>query len=539
VTPAFSQALGALQPQQKGRGWIARCPAHEDSSPSLRIDEADDKIILYCHAGCSFENVVAAMGLTVADTFDTPLTPNEPQAKYDYHDADGNLVYQVWRWGKTHQPPFTMHRPDGTMGIGEIERVPYRLHKLLDANRVLIVEGEKDADRLAAAGLAATTSPNGAGKWRDEYAKWFEGKDVVILPDNDEPGTKHGMQVEASLRGVARRVRIINLEDLPPKGDVSDWLNAGHTIEELGAIIDDKRLLKYERMGDIAVVEDAPMALEPFILDEGPCLIFGDGGTGKSALVMALAASFATGQQILPGGPPTITGPVMWLDYESQRMESARRLHRLGTPDAPILYVPGIRAIHEDVDRLTAIAEAEGVGLVVVDSVVLAVGGSVSPNDAESPTLYARAVSAIAPRSIGLAHVVKANEADERKPFGSGFWHNVARLTWHIKKDESVPGHNVILTCRKRTGGEPFGRLSLTFDWADGGLRLVDGPAAVTVADQIERILAAESPLSASTIGARMLPSRSGEHVRSELKRHPDRFAYEPDAQGIYKWRLL
>jgi putative DNA primase/helicase len=51
-------------------GWVARCPAHNDSVNSLSVGEGDDgRALLHCHAGCSFEDVVAALGITVRSLF--------------------------------------------------------------------------------------------------------------------------------------------------------------------------------------------------------------------------------------------------------------------------------------------------------------------------------------------------------------------------------------------------------------------------------------------------------------------------------------
>src|SRR5690606_9048632 len=105
-------------------------------------------------------------------------------------------------------------------------RVLYRLPEILAAiqeeKTVYVVEGEKDADRLAAIGIPATCNPMGAGKWRDEYSGSLEGADVVILPDNDDAGRRHADAVARSLTGKARRVRVLTLPGLPEKGDVSD-----------------------------------------------------------------------------------------------------------------------------------------------------------------------------------------------------------------------------------------------------------------------------------------------------------------------------
>jgi putative DNA primase/helicase len=86
-------------------------------------------------------------------------------------------------------------------------------------------------------GIVATTNPQGAGKWRQEYNASLAGKRVVIFPDNDEPGEQHALQVARSLLPVATGVKIVRLPDLPPKGDVSDWLEAGHSKDDLFALV--------------------------------------------------------------------------------------------------------------------------------------------------------------------------------------------------------------------------------------------------------------------------------------------------------------
>lgn len=54
--------------------WIARCPAHEDRSPSLSIRElADGRLLLHCFAGCGAADVLAVLGLTLADLYPEPL----------------------------------------------------------------------------------------------------------------------------------------------------------------------------------------------------------------------------------------------------------------------------------------------------------------------------------------------------------------------------------------------------------------------------------------------------------------------------------
>ena len=96
-----------------------------------------------------------------------------------------------------------------------VRRVLYRLPEVLAAEEVMLVEGEKDADRLRALGFVATTNPQGAGKWRPEYAETLAGKRVVILPDNDEAGRKHAGRWPAACGGKAASVKVLELPGLP------------------------------------------------------------------------------------------------------------------------------------------------------------------------------------------------------------------------------------------------------------------------------------------------------------------------------------
>ncbi len=228
-----------------GNGWKALCPAHDDRKPSLKVDEAEDgKVLLKCFAGCDTKDILAAIGLTMRDLYPEPEQkrgqegPGKIIATYGYKDADGRLLFQVCR---TVDKRFFQRRPDGKggwiNGLGDVKPVLYRLPEVLQAVKqgetIFIPEGEKDVDNLARLGLAATCNPMGAGKWRDHYSEHLRGTKVVILPDNDEPGRKHAQQVAKSLHGKAKSIKILELPGLPPKGDVSDWLAAGGTKEEL------------------------------------------------------------------------------------------------------------------------------------------------------------------------------------------------------------------------------------------------------------------------------------------------------------------
>jgi predicted P-loop ATPase len=174
-------------------------------------------------------------------------------ATYDYVDEAGAPLFQVCR---SPDKQFPQRRPDGkggwVWGTKDVRRVLYRLPEVIEAiasdQVVVVVEGEKDVDNLRAIGMRATCNPGGASepgrapKWRAEFSEPLRGADVVIIPDNDPAGRAHAAAIANMLAGVAKRIRILDLvphwPDISKGGDVSDWLQAGHTREELDALIE-------------------------------------------------------------------------------------------------------------------------------------------------------------------------------------------------------------------------------------------------------------------------------------------------------------
>ncbi len=223
---------------------MALCPAHADLNPSLSVCETDDRVLLHCHAGCSIDKVLEALGLAERDLFFTPrknTSTKTIETVYPYTDEHGAPLYEGVRF---RPKGFAQRKANGAGGyvwkLGQTRRVPYRLPGLVAGiaagQTVLIVEGEKDVDRLVGQGFVATCNSGGAGKWRAEWSPWFAGASVVILPDNDTPGTEHAAQVMTMLGAVAD-VRVVTLPDLPVSGDVSDWLDAGGTRDVLDQLI--------------------------------------------------------------------------------------------------------------------------------------------------------------------------------------------------------------------------------------------------------------------------------------------------------------
>ena len=232
------QIIERLHARRNGSGWMAPCPAHEDSKPSLSVTERDGKILLHCHAGCTVESIVAAVDITVADLFvDNRRKKTEPRivATYAYTDETGNLLYEVVRY----QPKsFRQRRPDGnggfTWNLNGARRVLYHLQDVIAAKSVIVVEGEKDVDGARAMGFTATCNSGGAGKWDAPYSEVLRGKYVTIISDADAPGRKHAQSVSQALAGIAAGVRVV---ELPGAKDLTEWVEHGGTKDMLAHVI--------------------------------------------------------------------------------------------------------------------------------------------------------------------------------------------------------------------------------------------------------------------------------------------------------------
>jgi DNA primase len=143
---------------------------------------------------------------------------------------------------RLHPKRFVYASANGKRLNREPRPMLYRLPELIAApvmKPVFVVEGEKDADCLASLGAVVTTNSDGGGKrkWQRTYNRHFKGRRVVILPNNDAVGEAHAKDVAANLHGTARSVRIVDLPDLPSKGDISDWVAAGGTLKQLRALV--------------------------------------------------------------------------------------------------------------------------------------------------------------------------------------------------------------------------------------------------------------------------------------------------------------
>ncbi len=215
---------------------MACCPAHKDAKPSLSVSEKDGKILVHCQVGCTTNEIVSAMGLSVKDLF---LCPAQPKwvfiREHIYYDEAGNTPVakkELYNKGDGTKTGVWYRYENGNYikGLGGLQAPLFNLPLITSTTNdtIYIAEGEKDCNTLFdKMGYIATTSPNGAGsKWRSEYNQYIEGRDVVILADNDRAGQAHAEQTATALLTVAKSVKLIPAAAIYPKvkqkGDISD-----------------------------------------------------------------------------------------------------------------------------------------------------------------------------------------------------------------------------------------------------------------------------------------------------------------------------
>lgn len=345
---------------RSGDGFMALCPAHADTNPSLSIRKENGKVLLKCFAGCTTEAICAALNLEVRELFDGAVRRPQVVAEYNYVDKEGKLVFQVLR---TNPKGFWQRQPDGKGGwirnLKGVKRVVYRLPEVLQARSVLVCEGEKDCETARKMDLVATCNPGGAGKWRDDYSEVLRSRRVAVIADADTPGRKHAEQVATSLYG---KVESLKLLELPGAKDLTDWLNSNNAegtredlLEfirkspewkpkkgELMANVPSRQApVKIVQWEQIPTIAEIPLILIEWLIENiiprGSFIhFFGEPGHFKTWLAMAIAKAVATGQSF--AGQYSKKTEVLYLDRENPACVIRDRANYLGLLDVPLKY---------------------------------------------------------------------------------------------------------------------------------------------------------------------------------------------------------
>ena len=384
----------------RGETFMAQCPAHEDRKPSLSgsTGKEDERVLLYCQAGCATDAVLSKIGLSFRDLYPTPVTVTTPTLRsssstpttYDYLDLDGTVLHQVVRGA---DKSFRQRRPNGTGGWtwkASGRRVPYRWSELVGQSTVWIVEGEKDVDSCWERGLAATCNLGGAGKWGADETQALVDlttvTQVYVVPDHDTSGFKHARAVEAEMQRVTIPVTIVPLPHLREKGDISDWFAAGRTVQELQALAaspaplpdnppvpDNRPDMRLVRASDITP-KSVSWLWEGRLPLGAICLLAGREGQGKSLWSYQLAADLTRG--VTPGhffGTPKSV--IVAATEDSWEYTIRPRLLAAGADCDRVFQVTPPPTLPGDLDALARLIGAQDVALLILDPLLSRLDG--------------------------------------------------------------------------------------------------------------------------------------------------------------------
>ena len=253
---ALQRVLEALEahngrPRQSGEAWTFFCPVHGDGqSPAGSLSQGREGAVLQCHAGCPVEQIVAALGLRMADLFDDSARERQEEGRWE---KLGTYVYTVggkpvgrktkwllpdgvrrFQWERREQERWVKGGLNGTdPGLYRIEETPLDS----DAN-LYITEGESDCEAVRYLGKPAISSPHGAGpgKWKSEYTAVLAGYPglIVVCQDRDEKGVAFAAETYGHLTSAGCSVMVV--EPIVGK-DVRDHLESGHTLDQLRTVI--------------------------------------------------------------------------------------------------------------------------------------------------------------------------------------------------------------------------------------------------------------------------------------------------------------
>ncbi len=348
------------QPKKNGHGYSARCPAHDDQNPSLSInEEANGKILLHCFSGCAVEEVCSALQIQVSDLFPEKVQKDcRPiRTEHHYKDDDGKTLYTKIRLepglaGK--KKSFFWERQDENGQIVKnlkgCQKILYRLPEVLKGvaagKPIFLVEGEKDADRLAQNGLIATTTTDSLA-WTDEFTRILKEADVVILYDYDKTGFARKDLLCERLSGKVKRLRVVDLPGLEYQeshgADISDWLKTGNTTESLVDIVEktpiysslsQKEQIRVVTMTELLEIQlpKREMILAPFLPTQGLCLLFAKRGVGKTHVAIGIGYAIATGGKFLKWQAPQ-PRKVLYIDGEMPAISMQERLARISVTE--------------------------------------------------------------------------------------------------------------------------------------------------------------------------------------------------------------
>ena len=415
----------------------------------------------------------------------------DPANVYEYLDAQGEPILAVARWnlpddgGKDIRPVSNTKTGWIQGGLPKGQLAPlYHLRELQAADpaeTVFVVEGEKCADAAAGIGLLAATSIGGS--CRAVGTNWMPlaGRDCVILPDNDEAGSKYAADVTTILAGLdpPATVRVVDLPGLPDGGDIADYIEALDSMDSPDIKAGILRLaaavvpVEVERAGPVVTCMADVQAEEISWLWPGRIalgritLLVGAPGCGKSYLTCDLSARISTGSP-WPDGKPCERGSVILITAEDGLGDTIRprlevhyadltRIHHMAAIKRPDENGKLRESLYELADVTTleeVLKRVPDCKVLIIDPIGSFLGGRTDSDKDNAVRSILAPVARLAER-YGVALLIVAHRrkssgstADELA-MGSRAFTGIARAVWHLSRDKDnkerrlfLPGKN-------------------------------------------------------------------------------------------------
>jgi len=397
--------------KENGNGQaMGLCPFHQEKNPSLSVNLQTGQFKCF---GCGLSGDIFSFVQELKKVnFSTALKEigqmvglngniGRPRvvAVFKYHNEAGPVTYwkeriEPGRDGRRKEFLFYYTKDGKRLSGRGGDSIPYNLPGLVkDAGPIYFVEGEKKADQLITWDLAATCLDSGANSpWRPDYLPHLRGKDIVILPDHDEPGRAYAERIAGALAGHVNSIKIINLPGLPKKGDLLDWIkDPENTKEKFLSLVESAAIweptkkskapsLKAITISELLQYEFKPRAplLLPWLSTQGLAMIHAWRGVGKTLVAIELAVAGASGAGWLKWNAPEPFG-VLYIDGEmpgeTLRERFARVIRssekeptaplKIITPDIQEYGIPDLATL-EGQEALEP--HLDGVSLVILDN---------------------------------------------------------------------------------------------------------------------------------------------------------------------------
>ena len=498
ASAAVHRVIDALQahgcaPKRQGAGWRAKCPAHDDSRPSLDVDEGrDGAVLITCRSGgCEASVIVSALGLELSDLF--PSTGSGPAARWGQADADlglerrglrletierfgveADLGKQAWRFQVGTGARFKRFQPGEPKSWWSGKKPAsgadvYGLdHVDPESSWLLLVEGEPDVWIGHQAGLPAVSFTGGATTVPQSGVRALaeDGRPVTVLYDADDAGRAGAIKAAEALQEAGVEVVVRRHVGLPPGGDLTTLY--GDLDRDDAALRERVATLPVDDGSDAedpeAESDGLPRSIpaiearadsmpdfdfEGFAVQNEIHVLASDGGVGRTTVLVCTLAAQAAGCSAVDRFPNRRPGPVLLVSEEDSegllrnRLEALavghgwpiedvlERVHLLCLAEVRINHAVWQQHLLDEVERIGAVAVGLDPWFELID------GDENSNSDVRPAIQFCRRLAQRATVYIST-HAGKAVEGKRKidRIRGASALYSAARVVYFLERDE-------------------------------------------------------------------------------------------------------